>query len=69
MLYPLYQQQEEHSCKILYIKLDNHKVLKQSDDRESQDDQLVIEEPWGVANFDPRSMVGRIHEGEHKTLV
>ena len=22
-------------------------------------------EPWGVANFDPRGMVGRIYVGDH----
>ena len=40
------------SCKILYIKQDNHKGPKQSDDRESQDDQLVIDDSRGVANLD-----------------
>ena len=25
--------------------------------------------PWGVANLDPRGMVGRIYVGEHQTLL
>ena len=26
-------------------------------------------EPWGVANLDPRGMVGRIHVDDHLTLL
>ena len=26
-------------------------------------------EPWGVANFDPRGMVGRIYVDDHFTLL
>ena len=26
-------------------------------------------ESWGVANFDPRGMVGRIYVGDHLTLL
>ena len=26
-------------------------------------------ESWGVANLDPRGMVGRIYVGDHKTLL
>ena len=26
-------------------------------------------EPWGVANLDPRGMIGRIYVGDHLTLL
>ena len=25
--------------------------------------------PWGVANLDPRGLIGRIYVGDHKTLL
>ena len=30
---------------------------------------MGINEPWGVANLDPRGMVGRIYVSDHLTLL
>ena len=60
------------SFKLLHIKyLSSGPYGFREDDflRFSYFKSMGANEPWGVANLDPRGMVGRIYVGDHLTLL
>ena len=56
-------------CATYYVKWERKKIKIRNVQSFSLYKSMGAIEPWGVANLDPRGMVGRIYVGDHLTLL